>query len=345
MIGSDKLGTGLPTTCRNRAFFVGAEKHLANAYPPELRKEFGQLLESTGPDFSPGERWSQRTAELAQAEILLGTWGMPRLDRTFLEAAPNLRAVFYAAGSVRNLVSDELFDRGIIISSAWRANAIPVSEFTLGAILLSLKRTWEHAREGAKGPDRRRLRVPGAYHSRVGLVSLGAIGRRMVDLLSPFDLDVVAFDPYFPPAQSESLGIELAPIDEVFSTCPVVSLHTPWLPETEGMIGRELISSMPEGATLINTARGAVINEPELCEVLRERPDLTAILDVTYPEPPESGSPLLTLPNVVLTPHIAGSMDGEVARMGWWMLEECQRFLRGEELRHSINRHELARMA
>ena len=111
------------------------------------------------------------------------------------------------------------------------------------------------------------------------------------------------------------------------------------------MITGAHIASMKEGATFINTARGAIVREPEMTAVLAERPDLFAILDVTDPEPPVDGSPLYTLPNVVLTPHIAGSMDGECRRMGRTMVEECRRYLAGEPLRWAIDRERARSLA
>ena len=147
------------------------------------------------------------------------------------------------------------------------------------------------------------------------------------------------------PAEVAALKAESVPLHDLFERSDVVSLHTPWLPETEKMVGASLLRSMKRGATLINTARGAIIDEDALCVVLRERPDLTAVLDVTHPEPPVADSPLRSLPNAVLTPHIAGSMGPEIARMGQWMSAEMLRHLRGRPLRHQIDPAALSRMA
>jgi len=132
------------------------------------------------------------------------------------------------------------------------------------------------------------------------------------------------------------LGVELVSLEELFRQSDVVSLHAPLLEETKNMITKELLATMKQGATFINTARGKLINEKELVEVLRARPDLFALLDVTAPEPPEKGSPLFTLPNVVLTPHIAGSINNECRRMGRLMIEETERYLKGQALRWRI---------
>jgi phosphoglycerate dehydrogenase-like enzyme len=276
---------------------------------------------------------------LAQADVLLSGWGMARLDESFLAAAPRLKAVFYGAGSIRYFTTEAAWDRGIVVTSAYAANAVPVSEYALSQILFALKRGWHYAlaikREQSwveKTP------VPGAYDATVGIISLGMIGRLVAERLRPFDLHVIAYDPYVNAEDASALGVELVALDELFRRADVVSLHTPKLPETLGMITGAHLAKMKENAAFINTARGAIVREPEMIEVLQQRPDLYAILDVTDPEPPVEGSPLYTLPNVVLTPHIAGSMDAECRRMGRYMIEELKRFIAGEPLKWRITR-------
>ncbi len=181
--------------------------------------------------------------------------------------------------------------------------------------------------------------VAGAYGSVVGLVSLGAIGRMVADRLRMLDVRVIAYDPHTSAAQATTLGVTLcATLAELFQQSDVVSLHTPWLPETVGMIHGGLLNQMKPGASLINTARGAIIHEPDLIATLQARPDLFAVLDVTHPEPPVADSPLYTLDNVMLTPHIAGSMNDECRRMGRTMVQELARWLRGEPLLYPVTR-------
>lgn len=325
------------------ALFLGRSPYLRMAFPNSLREELARICDFPEEDI-PENGWHARKDELARAKVIFSTWGMPKLDEEFLAAAPSLEAVFYAAGSIRAFATDESYGRGIVISSSWAANAVPVSEYTLATILLSLKQFWAHARntrENISGG----LDVCGAYGAKVGLVSLGAIGKLVARRLGSFELDLIAHDPFVDPESAQELDVSLVSLEELFRVSDVVSLHTPWLPETEGLITGDLVRSMKHGATLINTSRGAVVNEPELCEVLRERPDLTAVLDVTWPEPPAPDSPLRTLPNVVLTPHIAGSMGREIERMGRWMIDEFFRYHSGSPLKHSISPAMLKRMA
>ena len=282
---------------------------------------------------------------LAKADFILSTWGMPKLTKEFLALMPKLKAVFYAAGSVKGFVTEESWSRGIIICSAAEANAVPVAEYTLGAILLSLKRFWHHTALTKAQKWERCHPLAGGYESKVGLVSLGAIARRVAHHLQNFDIEVLAYDPFASEDMAKVMGVRLVSLATLFAEADVVSLHSPWIQETVGMIDQKLLERMKSGATLINTARGALINEADLCRVMSNRPDLTALLDVTHPEPPERDSPLYTLGNVFLTPHIAGSVDAECRRMVAYMAEEIQRYTTGRPLQHQVTQEMLATMA
>jgi phosphoglycerate dehydrogenase-like enzyme len=266
------------------------------------------------------------------------------LDESFFAAAPKLKAIFYGAGTMGYILTPEVWERGIVVTSALEANAVPVAEYTLAIILFSLKHGWRLAQQTKKHhchPDRNQ--VPGCYGSTVGLVSLGAIARKLLKLLKQFDLDVLVYDPFFTDADAGSLGIELVSLEAIFQRSDVVSLHTPVFPETVGMITGQHLASMKQGATFINTARGELIRETEMLEVLSRRPDLQAVLDVTIKEPPEAGSPFYTLENVVLTPHIAGSAGQECRRMGRYMVDELQRYLAGEPLKYALTEKSVMR--
>jgi phosphoglycerate dehydrogenase-like enzyme len=312
-------------------------------YGPQERQDIEQLVDIYAP-----QRTAQSIKEdpsiLGEADVIFSGWGMALLDEAFLAAAPKLKAVFYGAGSIRGFATDAAWDRGILITSAYAANAIPTAEFALAQILLSLKRGWYYALAIKRdGQYPRRGTVPGAYESTVGLISLGMIGSYVARLLQAFDVNVLAYTSS--EEKAKSLGAERGSLEEVFRRSDVVSLHTPWLEETEGMITGEHLAMMKPNATFINTARGAVVREDEMIEVLRQRPDLFAVLDVTYPEPPKPGSPLYSLPNVVLTPHIAGSLDGECRRMGRYVVNELKRYINGEPPLWGITREQAARLA
>jgi phosphoglycerate dehydrogenase-like enzyme len=234
----------------------------------------------------------------------------------------------------------------VIVSTASAANAVPVAEYTIATIFFSLKNGWRHAL-GAQRFCRHVSRVPfaGAFRSKLGLISFGTVARLVYDRLRTSDLEILVYDPHISPLQAAGLGVRLVSLDELFSFCDVVSLHTPLLPETRGMIGRGHFKAMKSGATFINTARGEVVREAELIEVFKERSDLTAVLDVTSPEPPVDDSPLYGLPNVVLTPHIAGSLGGECRRLGQAMIDEFDRWSAGKPLRWQVTEEKAALMA
>ncbi len=315
-------------------------------YGPEERRDIGEFVDFLGRP-QTAESILADPEMLADVEVIFSGWGGPTMDEKFLTAAPNLRAVFYGSGSIRRITSDAFWDRGILITSAYAANAVPVAEYTLSTILLSLKHFWRfvlQARNGDGWGDHTRA-VPGGYNATIGLVSCGLIARKTLELLRPFDLNRLVSCPFLSAAEAKELNVERCTIPEIFRRADVVSLHTPEFPETRGMITGKLLSLMKPGATFINTARGSIVREQEMIEVLRQRPDLTAVLDVCDPEPPAPDCQLLTLPNVVLTPHIAGSMGPEIKRLGRYMVEELRRYVAGEPLKWQITRELASRLA
>jgi phosphoglycerate dehydrogenase-like enzyme len=332
---------------RPAALILGRAGSTGQVYPPAVRARLTEFADIIASDLQASDLLKSPDL-LEKIELFMGTWGMPVLDAETLSRMPRLRGVFYGAGSVKGFIRDAFWERNLVLSAAPAANAVPVAEFTVAAILLSLKKVWQHLADQRIHHRMKRLEgvsLPGNYRTTVGLVSLGLIGRMVVERLRAFDHRVLAYDPMTPEAEIRELGAEPASLAALFSQSDVVSLHTPWLPETEGMIGTDLLESMKPHATLLNTARGALIREDELVAVLGRRPDLSAFLDVTHPEPPPPGSPLFSLPNLFITPHIAGSVDDECGRMGELVVEEARRYVHGEALLHGITRAQLARMA
>jgi phosphoglycerate dehydrogenase-like enzyme len=256
-----------------------------------------------------------------------------------LEAMPNLKAYFFGAGNMSHLMTDMAWDRGIRITTAAKMNAIPVAEFALAQIFFSLKRGWDYMARAKKGESQlwgTNKPLPGMYGSTVGIVSIGMISRKLLSLLKNFDIKVVACSPEVNQEEARELGVELVDMETLFATSDVISLHLRGTDGNRGCIDRKLMSWMKPGSTLINTARGSVINQADLIAFLEERPDVYACLDVTDPEPPAHDSKLLTLPNVILTPHLAGSMDRESRRMGNFIVEELRKYLSGQPLEGEV---------
>lgn len=318
---------------------------LRPVYPDELDRELAAHLTFVGPPQS-ARSIRQDPGLLADVEVIFSSWGMAPLDAGFLANAPRLRAVFHGAGSIRYFVTAESWARGIVVSTGHEINAVPVAEYTLAAILFGLRHGWHHASaartNGKFSTDRS---FPGSYRSTVGLISLGAVGRLVCEHLRRGDARVIAYDPLCSPARAKALGVELVGLEEIFRRAEVVSLHTPLLPETKGLIRGTHFSSMKPGATFINTARGAVVCEAEMIAALQLRPDLQAVLDVTELEPPSPNSPLYRMTNVVLTPHIAGTCEQEAGRLGRAMADEFHRWRRGETLRYAVTEEQVARLA
>lgn len=273
-------------------------------------------------------------ADLSRVEVIFSGWGVPVMDAAFLEKLPRLRAVFHAAGTVKPFVTPALWARGIRVTGAAQANAIPVAEFTLSQVIFALKHGWQRIAEVRAQRHFRKSdpTTPGICGSTVGLLSLGHTGRLVAERLRPLDVRLLAYDPHVAPADAAHLGVTLSSLGEIFSRADVITCHTPLLPETTRLLRGAHFARMKLGATFINTARGAIVDEPELITVFRDRPDLCAVLDVTDPEPPEPDSLLFTLPNVILTPHIAGSVGPECLRLGRMMVAEADRYLRGAPL-------------
>jgi phosphoglycerate dehydrogenase-like enzyme len=316
-------------------------QHRHLVYPPEelaRASEFTELLNPTGE--LPADLWPT-------VDVILGGWGMPVLDSNFLRRASNLRAVFYAAGSVRGFMTDEAWRRGITVTTAAQANSETTAEFTLSLVLFSLKHGWHFIRNPrvAWRDAHAHRDIPGLYGTRVGLVSFGRVARRLADLLRHLPVEVVGWDPLQSDDTLLRHGVKPCDLDTIFRSSHVVSLHVPWLPETEDLVGRQLLDSMLPGSTLVNTSRGAVIDEEALIEVLRRRPELTAVLDVTREEPPAADSPLYELSNVVLTPHVAGAYGPECQRLGACAVDELLRYAQDEPLRHALGREEATLMA
>ena len=312
-----------------RTAFVGNPKEIARVFARGRR----EAIEARA-DVLPGVL-APDDARLADVEAIFSTWGMPLLTEAQLDVMPRLRAVFYAAGAVGGF-SKPLVARGIHVSSAWQANAVPVAEFTLAQILLAEKGYFANLRAYAARPGERHGSGHGAYGETVALLGAGAIGGRVIELLRPFRLDVMAFDPFLTPERAEGMGIRKVSLETAFREAYVVSNHLLDVPDTVGLVTESLLLSMREGATFVNTGRGRTVSTDGLVRALGARPDLTAALDVTDPEPLPPGHPLWALPNALVSSHIAGSVGDEVLRMADWAIEEFDRFRRGEPLRYRV---------
>jgi phosphoglycerate dehydrogenase-like enzyme len=272
--------------------------------------------------------------DLTDTEYIFSTWGMLQFDEKMFAAMPKLKAVFYAAGATDRFALPFL-ERGIKVSSAWTANAIPVAEFTTAQIILALKDYFRFMRNMTNPEAGKMPRTcPGVYGETVALIGSGTISTLVKKMLANYNVNVLTVH-----SLPEKRDIS---IEEAFARAYVVSNHLFNAENNQKCLKKEHFLSMRENATFINTGRGQQVDEAGFLEAMKERPDLTALLDVTYPEPPEEGSPMYTLPNIHLTPHIAGSLNDEFHRMAEYMIEEYKLFTSTGTLQYEVTKEMLA---
>lgn len=288
-------------------------------------------------------------ARFANVEFIFSTWGMPEFTEEEIKACfPSLKCVFYGAGSVQQFARPFLCC-GVKVFSAWAANAVPVAEMTVAQMILAnkgyfLTNRLYHA-DGFGVAKKTFQGCNGNYGEIVGIIGAGMIGRLVIEMLKAYKLKVIVFDPFLPDEKASALGVEKCELSELFERAFVVSNHLANNPQTVGMLHYGLFQCMRKNAVFINTGRGAQVVEEDLVRILRERPDLTALLDVTYPEPPVDGHPFYTLDNCLLTPHIAGSAGDEVARMGEYMADEFANLMCDAPTKYEVTEAMLQTMA
>lgn len=332
---------------RPAALFALGAHHLPDLYPPRSMHRLQQLVRIDPTVVAERFDTDDVRAALASADFLITGWGCPPITADVLDLAPRLQAVLHTAGSVKALLSPAFWERGLAITSAAAANAVPVAEYTVAAILFAgknvfgLRDRYHSTRHFTLAEVQTGV---GNYGRTVGLIGASRIGRRVIELLRPFDLEVCLFDPYVDAAGAAELGVRLVDLDTLLRTSDVVSVHAPANPRTDRLVGAEQLALMRDGATLINTARGSLVDTDALIGHLQAG-RLYAVLDVTEPEPLPTGSALWELPNTFLTPHIAGSHGNELARMGDCIIDELERFLSGRPFAHAIAASDLDRVA
>ncbi|MEU6423643.1 hydroxyacid dehydrogenase [Streptomyces spiralis] len=319
--------------------------------PPKVRARLEEVAELLSAEVLDDFTTPRAAEVLARTEVLLTGWGCPRIGAAVLERAPRLRAVVHAAGTVKTFLDPDVLARGIAVSSAAAVNAVPVAEFTLAAIVFGAKRVFPLSRLGAHGrrtrtdADLATLPWLGCAGLRVGVVGASRTGRRVVELLtSVLEADVLLYDPYVGPSEAAALGVTPVDLDTLMAASDVVTVHAPETPETRGLLDRHRIGLLRRGALLVNTARGSLVDTEALTEHLVSG-RIDAVLDVTDPQPLPADHPLWELPNVFLSPHLAGAQGNEVARLGQSAVEEVARLAAGLPLRRPVLAEELGRIA
>lgn len=288
-------------------------------------------------------------AVLGEIDILITGWGCPAITAAVVAAAPNLKLIAHAAGTVKYMLEPAVYAAGIAVTHAADANAVPVAEYTLAAILFSNKRMFElrdrYRADPARTSSYALTNEPiGNYQRTIGLVGASRIGRKVARLLRAFDFTVLLSDPYVMAGDPVTEDAQLVSLETLMARSDVVSIHAPSLPSTRGMIGARHFSLMQDGACFINTARGAVVDEAAMIAELQTG-RIHAVIDVTEPEIPAASSPLYSLPNVFLTPHVAGAVGMERLRLGQLAIAEIERFVAGETMEFAVEPELLERLA
>lgn len=312
------------------------------------RERFEALLDFC-PDLIDKENLQEHKNFLRDTRIIVATWEIPQLTAEEIEQYfPNLELLIYVAGSVQHFARPYL-ERGVRVVSAWGAMSIPVAEFTVGEIIhankgfyrslaLYKQLSWNDAHWKIL------TEYPGTYHTKVGILGAGMIGSLVIRMLRQYSVQLMVYDPFLTQQRAAALGIERTySLEEIFSQCQTISNHIANNPQTVGMLDYRLFSLMKDNGTFINTGRGAQVVEDDLIRALTEKPERSAVLDVTWPEPVRPD--LAALPNVFCTPHIAGFAADEVLRMPDVMLEVLQEYLSNGSLRYEVTLEMLKTMA
>ena len=226
-------------------------------------------------------------------KYIFSTWNMPFFSEEEIKNYfPSLKAIFYAAGSVKYF-AEPFMKCGVRIFSSYIANAIPVAEFVLAQILLANKGYFQAAREykkpfwkiSFKKARIHTLNKKGNYKSKIGVIGYGAIGSKVVELLKPFEFEVFVCDPNLSLEFANKINVIKCNLKEIFIKCDVITNHLPDIQKTKGIINFKLLSLMKDNATFINTGRGAQVVENDLEKVMSDKPSACALLDVTQIEP------------------------------------------------------------
>ena len=325
-------------------------KEIVSPRAEEKLHVLGNVVQVTPVDTAGRRVTSEQIYDLLPGvDAVLTSWGAPTFDQRLLDRADRLKIIGHAAGTIKGLVGPDAFDRGIKVTHAASVIADSVGEWALTVTLMAQRMAYDlnaqmHAPESNQ--DRRRLGFGRElYHKKVGIVAASMTGRAFIRLLQPFRCDVAVFDPYLSAERAQELGVRrVDSLDELFATCDIVSNHAPTTPETNGMIGAAQLAKLPDGALFVNTARAAAIDYDALTRELQSG-RIRGAIDVFPKEPLALDSPLRALPNVILSPHVAGGTQESRQRLGEAIVDEFARFFAGEPLRHGVTKQMLATMA
>lgn len=328
------------------ALFGTNQSRFSRVYTPEVLAKLGEYGELS-PKINK-KNIKENADFLRDCEFAFATWGMPKFTKEEIaEYMPKLKALFYSAGTVQYFARPFL-ESGVKIFSAYAANAVPVTEYTFAQITLAAKGYFQSAKHYRLLPLYSLAFAnssTGIYKCKVGLAGLGAIGQTVAEKLKALDVEVYAYDPFVSPERAKELNVTLVDLDTLFSECDIISNHLANKKELENIFNYRLFKKMKKHSTFINTGRGAQISEYALAASLLLHPSRTFVADVLKNEVFPYINPLFWCPNAIITPHIAGSTGNEPQRMAYYMMDELDRLIAGNETKYEITLESLERMA
>ena len=287
---------------------------------------------------------SQLCEKIKDIDICVTGWGTEAFDEEILSHANKLRLIAHTGGSVRPYVTDAVYDRGIRVVSGNEVFAESVAESVIAYALASLRDIPRYSAELKQGIWPWNFYNQGLLDKTVGIVGYGKIAKMLVEMLKPFHVKIKVFSRHISQEELEKHNMEKAELSEIFSTCDIVSLHSGMTKENHHMITEELLNMMPKGALLINTARGAIIDEEALCRVL-SKGEIRAVLDVYEVEPLPAGHKLMEMDNAILMPHMGGPTIDRRMIVTRTVIGDIKLFLQNMPMTCEIDRAYAAKMS
>jgi len=330
---------------KRRILYIPTKTHTERVFTKEDFEMFLRLFDVTV-NVKDRNLSSSEVAEIITGmDGLVTGWGSPELTDEVFEKADRLKIIVHSAGSIRpiltkSVVEKYIIPRDICVVSCRRAIAYNVAESTVGMMIMALRRWFDHIQAYRERGVWRSREIPdnGQFlmGATVGIIGVGVVGREVIKLLKPFNVNILVYDPYLSEWEAGRLGVRRVGLNDLFEKSDVVSVHAPLTSETYHMIGRDQIKRMKDGAVLINTARGGIIDHDALIEEC-SKGRIIAFLDVTEPEPPPSNSPLRALKNVYVTPHVAGAGYYGYHMIGKIVVKSLEDFFAGRPVEDALD--------
>lgn len=275
---------------------------------------------------------------LRDAQVVVTGWGTPKLTGELLADNDSLRLIVHTGGSVADLVDEGTYAKGIRVLCGNDMFAESVAEGTIGYMLSALRCIPDDVFTLRNGGWKNGVQTRGLLGKQIGILGVGAIARHLMRMLQPFHCSFLVWDANYTvdPDYLASVNARQVSLEEVLTSCSIISLHASLTPKSHGMIGRREFEMMQPGTVFINSARGAIIRQREMAEVLRARPELFAVLDVFEVEPLPTDDLLRTLDNVYLIPHRGGPTVDYREQIGAAVVEDIANWINGKELAHEI---------